>query len=182
MNTLTYHIVRETIADIPKTHAIENGEKFAAAVTQQYNLHMTTEHLVPLLQRAYRLWECYHPERFEYEGNNFWPKYYDDELVFSGICSRLLQRRIDRTPELQLEDWGDYPIQLTNPNPQQVKEHYPDEFAQALKYQHRHAATYNQIFKYLNQQFGANIPIENIARAVIIEIKKNPILGLPLFM
>ena len=182
MNDLTAYLVRETVETLPRAHSLENGDKFASAVIEKYNLHMTAEYLVPLLQRVYRLWQYYHPERFEYDDDgNFWPKYWDDELVFSGICKRILQRHIDRTPELQLNDWGDLPIQLVNPDERQVQEHYPDEFKKSLAFQKVRAATFEEICRFLNKGFGKPIPVENIARAVVREIEKDPLLGLPLF-
>ncbi len=182
MNRLTEDLVRAAIEEMPRAQALENGEKFENAVIERYNLHMTAEFLVPLLQRAYQHWQHYHPERFEYdEEGNFWPKYYDDELIFSGICKRLLQRRIDRTPELQLDDWGDLPVQLVDPNAEQVQKHYPQVFQIALEYQKKQMANQQALCKYLNAEFGKNIPVENIAKVIIQEIEKNPVLGLPLF-
>ena len=181
MNDLTCRLVREAVNFVPRNYSIENGDKFAAAVTQIYNLHMTAEYLVPLLQRAYQHWQYHHPERFEYDGDDFWPKYYDDELVFSGICQQILQRRIDRTPNLQLDDWGDLPTQLVNPNTEQVKEHYPVEFVYALEFQKRHSANFDKICKALNKEFRNSTPADNIAKTILLEIKKDPRVGLPLF-
>jgi hypothetical protein len=182
MNDLTTRLVYETVQSVPINFSRNNGEKFAEVVIQNYNLHMTAEYLVPLLQRAYIHWQHYHPERFEYDDEgNFWPKYYDDELVFSVICQRVLQRRIERIPELQLNDWHDLPTQMVDPNVRQVHEHYPQEFEKALAFQRDRAANFKKLCKFLKTGFGKSIPVENIACAVIQEIKQNPVLGLPLF-
>lgn len=116
MNALTKQIVAQVAKD-NKALALRNDSAFAHQVRVAHWQHLLAEHGIDLKQRALDLWQRCHPEMFDDQG---WLKCCHCRLAacdiaLSHIAARVLQRKIARTPALQLTPWGDYPVTIAQP-------------------------------------------------------------------
>jgi len=115
MNDLTRQLVAET-AKKHKSLARAGGFQFDSKVMSAHWNYLLIEFGIDLKARALRLWEQFHPEQFE-DGflkthNN---QVYDIEIRLSEKVKRVMLRKIEREPELNLDNWGDYHQQIANP-------------------------------------------------------------------
>ena len=119
MNNLTFEIVTQ-VAQEHKAAARKNDLAFDFKVRNAHWDEMIGRYGWQLKERALRLWRQYHPEMFVWDEDcwvlddgNVW--YATCDYVISTIVVRVLKRKISREPALQLEDWGDLPKQVADP-------------------------------------------------------------------
>ena len=114
MNALTEEMIMETVKK-HRAAAKRNDDRFRCLVRAAYDDHMIAGHGVQLKHRAYRLLEAYSPVFFDRDGylKEFADMVFDLDRRLSWLVMRVLERRVNREPSLQLSiDWGDYPQEI----------------------------------------------------------------------
>ena len=115
MNALTRQIVTQ-VAQENKALARRNDDGFRFRVREAHWAEMIARYGWQMKVRALELWKIYHPEHFEGEFlRDYDPRVFDLDVALSHIVSRVLGRKIKRTPDLQLFDWGDLPQRVAEP-------------------------------------------------------------------
>lgn len=116
MNEITQTVVAQAARD-HKAEAKRNGEKFTHLVQVYHWDEIINRAGWQLKSRALQIWEWFHPELFVDgildDGAGPWA--FDVDVALSRLVVRVLERKIKRDPELKLEDWGDLPQRVADP-------------------------------------------------------------------
>jgi len=117
MNQLTRSLVIQTVKR-HKSAAKKNNSDFGHLLGVAH-WNEVINRLGPELQsRAMRLFARFHPELFDSDGyiKSYDNQVYDLQVKISRICVRIIERRIQRDPELRLDlDYGDLPERIADP-------------------------------------------------------------------
>lgn len=116
MNELTEKIVVET-AKKYKRYAERNDSYFRHLVIVEHWEHCLYTWGWKLKQRSLELFRLWHPECFDGEFIQDYHRIgFDLDMRLSEIACRVIRRKIEREPELQLcFDWGDLPVRTVKP-------------------------------------------------------------------
>ncbi len=121
MNDLTEKVVRETALE-HKALAKKNDLTFDFKVRDNHWGELIDLHGARMKMRAVEIWRWFHPEMFMDVGDGDWVLddgaggwVFDADLELSQIVGRVLRRKRDRDPALWLDDWGDYPVRVVDP-------------------------------------------------------------------
>jgi len=120
MNEITERVVRE-VAMGNKAVARRNDITFDFLVRDAHWDELVRRYGWRLKERALVIWRWYHPEMFELGSDGVWylrdyvGQVFDVDLALSGVVGRVLRRKCKREVALQLEDWGDLPVRLVDP-------------------------------------------------------------------
>ena len=117
MNALTRQIIEETIGR-HKRIAKENGDDFAYLIQTHYWDFIIGIYGEPLKARAERLFIALRPDFADPdEPTRLSDDWYGTEIDerLSDIVMGIIDRMVDREPELQLTTWGDYPAEYLKP-------------------------------------------------------------------
>ena len=117
MNQLTRSLVIQT-AKKYKSAAKKNDSDFGYLLGLVHWDNLINRLGPELQSRAMRLFARYHPELFDSDGyiKSYDNQVYDLELEISRLCVRIIERKIQRDPELRLDlDYGDLPERIADP-------------------------------------------------------------------
>jgi len=117
MNTLTENLVRK-IAKENKAMAKRNDADFREVMRIEHWNLMLDRYGVDLKQRAMELLSITRPEFFDQDGYlyEYADMVFDLDRLISCLAVRVMQRKIKRNPDLQLQtDWGDLPALIADP-------------------------------------------------------------------
>lgn len=116
MNALTMTLIQET-ARANKVAAKNNGDQFCWLMRCAHEGYLIAEIGYRLKQRALDLFRQFHPEFFDGEFIQDYHRIgFDLDVELSEIAARVMWRKVDRDPALQLvEDYGDLPERIAEP-------------------------------------------------------------------
>lgn len=116
MNDLTRRIVTE-VAKQNKSAAQKGGFRFDGLVMSAHWNAVILSHGVDLKARALRLWHTWHPDHFDDDGflRDYIPSLGDLEICISNRVENVLVRKVNRDPDLRLDDWGDLAERIASP-------------------------------------------------------------------
>jgi hypothetical protein len=119
MNELTRAIVTK-VAKENKAMAKKNDISFDFAVRNEHWNQMISRFGWKMKVRALELWFQFHPEMYQQYGNELFlddghKRGFEIDVELSNIVERVLKRKIGRQKELQLEDWGNLPKEIADP-------------------------------------------------------------------
>lgn len=117
MNEITKKLVIKT-ARQHKALAKRNDSDFSYAVNVYHWEEMIDRFGADLKFRSLHLLSLFRPDFFDEDGYiyEFADMVFDLDRVLSWIAVRVLERKIERTPELQLHfDWNDLPVRIADP-------------------------------------------------------------------
>ena len=119
MNELTRQVVIR-VAKANKALAKKNDISFDFKVRDEHWETLLAKYGWIMKERSLHIWRLFHPEHFDKDGDAYYiqdykGKIFDIDMELSRIVCRVLKRKIARNPELQLDDWGDLPVQTVDP-------------------------------------------------------------------
>jgi hypothetical protein len=120
MNEITKECVKRAVKK-SKRLALVNNDQFAYIVEKIHWDLMLAKYGWKLKQRSLELYYQFNPLVYVNMGKDGWvlddgfPMGFDLDMRLSHKTVAVLERKIARDPELQLEDWGDYPLILAEP-------------------------------------------------------------------
>ena len=117
MNQLTRSLVIQT-AKKYKSAAKKNDSNFLHLLESAHWNEIVGRYGFEIQCRAMRLIAFSRPELFDSDGyiKSYDNQVYDLELEISRICVRIIERKIQRDPELRLDlDYGDLPERIADP-------------------------------------------------------------------
>lgn len=116
MNELTKMIVKKTAME-NKSLAKRNDRDFYWKVVDAHWTYLLISFGIDWQLRFMHLFSLWQPQLFDEEGylksyNNL---VYDIEIEISRRVMKLINYKVDNTPELQLTEYGDYPQKIVKP-------------------------------------------------------------------
>lgn len=116
MNALTRRLVTET-AKANKAAARENGQRFADLVSEAWWTYILGKYGWRIQQKLLAMARIECPKMFDEDGDllNYIPWISDWEFSLSDRIVQRLGERAERDPELRLDDWGDLPRRIAEP-------------------------------------------------------------------
>lgn len=117
MNQLTRDLIANT-APLHKTAAADNGPAFREIMRAAHWDYLLDSYGVDLKKRAMALLESMRPDLFDPDGfiSSQADYRFDLDYRLSTIAVQVLNRKIERDPDLQLcYDWGDLPVLTVTP-------------------------------------------------------------------
>lgn len=115
MNKITRDLVINTAVE-HKAAAQKNGSDFLHFVKRNHVNWLIAEHGWIYKQRAVELFRQFHPEVYDGEFiQDYHQLGFDLDMCLSEIAMRCLWRTVVRNPDLQVDEWGDLPAKIANP-------------------------------------------------------------------